>query len=67
MSAKPHFVLNSLYLKNLLILVALGICCCMCFSLAVESGGYSLVVGQGLLTVVAPLAVEPGLWARGPQ
>ena len=36
--------------------------CCVGFSLAVVSGGYSLVVG--LLIVVAPLAAEHGIRAH---
>ena len=34
-------------------------------SLVVASGGYSLVVVQGLLIAVASLAVEHGLWSVG--
>ena len=44
----------------LFILAALGLYCCMGFSLVVDSKGYSLVVVLGLLTVVASF-VEHGL------
>ena len=47
------------YFFNLFIWVVLGLCCSVDFSLIVASGGYSLVVGHGLLTAVASLAVEP--------
>ena len=40
---------------------SLGLCCCVGFSLAVESGGYSPVAVCGLLTVGASLVVEHGL------
>ena len=40
--------------KLYVFLVVLGLCCCMGFSLAAESGGYSVVV-QGFLVVVASL------------
>ena len=36
----------------------LGFCCCVGFSLAVVSRGYSLAVESRLLIVVASLAVE---------
>ena len=39
-------------------LAVLGLCCCPSFSLVVESGGYSLDMVCGLLTVVASLVVE---------
>ena len=39
-------------------LVVLGLPCCVGFSLAVASGGYSLVAVHGLLIAVASLAVE---------
>ena len=32
------------------------------FSLVIESGGYSLVVGWGLLVAVASLVAEHGFW-----
>ena len=39
--------------------VALGLCCCVGFSLvAVSEGGSSLVVGHGLLTVVTSPVVK---------
>ena len=39
----------------------LGHCCCAGFSLAVESGGYSLAVVGRLLIVAAALVAEHGL------
>ena len=45
-----------------LFLTVLCLGCCVGFSLAVVSGGYSLVVG--LLIVVAPLAAERGIRAH---
>ena len=50
-----------------LVLTALGLCCCAGFSLGVESGVSSLVAEHELLTAVAPLVVEQGLWVRGPR
>ena len=44
-----------------LFLVALGLCCCVRFSLVMETGGYSPLVGHGLLIVVASLIAECGL------
>ena len=41
-----------------LFLVALGLCCCVRFSLVMETGGYSPLVGHRLLIVVASLVVE---------
>ena len=38
---------------------------CTGFSLAVVSGGYSLVAVSRLLIAVASLAVELGLWRTG--
>ena len=48
------------FLKNfcLFIQAALGLCCCVGFSLVVVSEGHSLVVVLRLLLVVASLAVE---------
>ena len=42
-------------------MAVLGLCCCTGFSLAVASGGYSLVTVRGLLTVLASLVVRHGL------
>ena len=39
-----------------------GLRCCSGCSLAVESGGHSLVLACGLLTVVASLVEKHGLW-----
>ena len=39
-------------------MVVLGLHCCMDFSLAAASGGYSLAVRLRLTTVVASFAVE---------
>ena len=50
------------FLFTYLVLVVLGLCCCMAFSLAVESGGHSLAEVSGLLFVVASLAVVHRLW-----
>ena len=48
-----------------LFLAALGAHCRPCFSLAVESGGYSLgVVRQLLLVAVASLLAEHGLYLQ---
>jgi len=44
-----------------LFMAVLGLCCCTGFSLAVASGGYSLVTVRGLLTVLASLVVRHGL------
>ena len=41
-----------------LLLVVLGLCCCVGFSLVAANGGYSLVVVCGLLSVVASLVAE---------
>jgi len=51
-----------LFLNIYLFLAVLGHGCCTGFSLVAESRGYSLVL-HGLLTVVASLAAELGLWA----
>ena len=40
----------------------LGLCCCEGFPLVVVSGRYSLVAVHGLLTVVASLVEEYGLY-----
>lgn len=39
-----------------------GSSCCVDFSLVATSRGYSLVAGRRLLTTVAPLVPEHGLW-----
>ena len=39
----------------------LGLCCHAGFTLVAVSGGYSLIEGRGLLTVVAFLGVKHGL------
>ena len=39
-----------------------GSSCCVGFSLVAASRGYSVVVVHWLLTTVAPLAPEHGLW-----
>ena len=44
-----HFVKSDLTLKKNFNLAVMGLCCCT---------GFSLVVGSGLLIVVASLAVE---------
>ena len=36
---------------------------CTCFSLVVENSGYSVVVVWGLLTAVALLVGEQGVWS----
>ena len=43
----------------------LGLCCCTGFSLVSERGDCSLVAGCGLLTAVASLVEEKGLWSTG--
>ena len=50
------------FLAIYLFLAVLGAPCCKDFSLAAISGGYSLFVVCGLLTVVASLVVKHGLW-----
>ena len=50
------------YFENLFILVVLGLCCFVDFSLTVASGGYSLAVVHGLHIAVASPAVEPKFW-----
>ncbi|KAI4555182.1 hypothetical protein MJT46_015568 [Ovis ammon polii x Ovis aries] len=40
---------------------ALGLCCCADFSLALMSGGYTLIVLRGLLIAVASFVAERGL------
>ena len=47
-----------LFLFIYLFLVVLGLCFTRAFSLAVESGGFSLVVACGFLIVVASLVAE---------
>ena len=42
-------------------MAALGLCCCLGFSLAVASEGYSLVVVPGFLIAEASLVAEHGL------
>ena len=44
----------------ILFFTVLGLCCCVRFSLAVVSGGYSLVAVHGLLLSVASLVLEHG-------
>ena len=44
-----------------LFLTVLGFCCCVGFSLAAASRGYSLAVVLSLLIVVASLVAEHGL------
>ena len=44
-------------------LVVLGLCICTGFSLAVASGGYSLVAVHKLLVAAASLVVEHSLWS----
>ena len=53
---------NCIYL---LFLAVLGLCRCEGLSLAVESGGSSLLVVCSLLTVVASLVTSTGSWACG--
>ena len=53
------------FLNYFFILAVLGLRWCMCFSLVVASGGYSLVAVEGLLTAVASLTVERGLRSCG--
>ena len=43
------------------ILVVLGLCCCMGFSLVVVSRGCSLVTVPGLLIVMASVVAEQGI------
>ena len=51
------------FFKNIyLFLAVLGLCCCVGFSLVVESGGYSPVGAPGLPIAAASLVVERGLW-----
>ena len=45
-----------------LFLSALGLCCYKGFSLVAMSAGCSLVAARGLLTAVASLVAEHGLW-----
>ena len=42
-------------------LAVLGLCCCVGFSLVVESRGYSPIGVSGFLIAVASLTVEHGL------
>ena len=49
------------FLKNLFILVALGLCCCVWAFLVVASGACSLAVVHGLLVTVVSLVAEHGL------
>ena len=48
-----------------LFLAMLGLYCCAGFSLVVESGGYSLVAVQRLLTKVTSLVTEHGSTKHG--
>ena len=50
-----------LFLKIVLFLAVLVLCCCAGFSLDAASKGSSLVAVLGLLIVVASLAAEHGL------
>ena len=50
-------VLTSTF-KKFIYLAVLGLCCYAGFSLAVTSGGYSLVAVHGLIMVVAALVAE---------
>ena len=50
-----------IYLKIIYLLAALGLRCCMCFSLVTVSGGHSLGVVCRLLVAVASLVAEHGL------
>ena len=50
-----------------LFLAALGLLCCVGFSLVSESRGYSLVVPRELLIMVASLVSKHGLWVCGTQ
>ena len=43
----------------------LGLCHCLGFSLAAESGGYPVVMVQGLLIAMASLVVEHRLEVHG--
>jgi len=45
----------------------LGLCCCSGFSVVVMSGGFSPLAVYGLLTVLASLVVEHGIWTDGLQ
>ena len=56
------FFLNTFFFFFFLLLAVLGLYCCVVFSLVVASGGYSPLVVRGLLTVVASLIAEHGLW-----
>jgi len=47
-----------LFLFSCLFLIVLGLHCCADFSLVVVIGGYSLVMVQGLLIVVASPVAE---------
>ena len=49
------------FLKKIIYWAGLCLCRCSVFSLAVASGGHSLVAVRGLLIVVASFAVEHGL------
>ena len=51
--------------KLYVFLVVLGLCCCMGFPLAAESGGYPVVMVQGLLIAVASVVVEHRLEVHG--
>ena len=50
-----------LHFIYLLFLTVLGLHCCVGFSLAGESKGYSLVVAHGLFIAVASPVAAPGL------
>ena len=50
-----------------LLLTVLGLCCCTQASSSRDERGLLFVAVRGLLTAVAPLVVEHGLWVRGLQ
>ena len=56
----PAFYLFGCLFIHFFFLAVLVLCCCMGFSLVVESRGYSLLVVSGLLIEVASLVVELG-------
>ena len=51
----------SIFTRIFLFLAVLGLCCCVGFSLVVESGGYSLAVVLGLPVAETSLVVKRGL------
>ena len=58
-----HLFLNRNYFKKICIYLAvLGLCCCVGFCLVAASGDFSRVAVFRLLSVVAPLPAEHGLW-----